>query len=103
MSLTRPTGAKSNAGFWEFAAQVENCDWGDACRRRGGGGRSVLAAGGFGGFAPTAIEPATGGIAQENPRSGTAAQHGQEYRAGEGSDRRGFLRAPWGGGVPIGP
>ena len=42
---------QSNAGPGEFAAQVEDCDWGDAGRRCRGGGGSVLAAGRFGGFA----------------------------------------------------
>ena len=35
----------------KFAAQVEDCDWGDAGRRRDRGGSSVLAPGRFGGFA----------------------------------------------------
>ncbi len=38
----------------KFAAQVEDCDWGDAGCRCDRGGSSVLAARGFGGFAEAA-------------------------------------------------
>jgi hypothetical protein len=57
MFRMRPRGAESNARLGEFAAQVENCDWGDAGRRCDrGGGRSVLAAGRFGGLAEAQIQ-----------------------------------------------
>src|SRR5208282_2949272 len=87
MFPTRWTGAESNAGLWEFAAQAENCDWGNACCRRSGGGRYVLAAGGIGGFAEAAIKRTKSRTAKEDPRRGTAARHGQEDRAGQGSDQ----------------
>src|SRR5260221_517500 len=93
MFLTRPTGAESNAGLWEFTAQVEDCDWRNAGRRRGRGGSSVFAAGGFGGFAAAAIEPTAGGIVQEDAPGGTAGWHGQKDCARQGSDHR-VLQGP---------
>src|SRR5208283_4103700 len=90
----RRTGAQSNAGLGKLAAQAEDCDWGDAGGRCGCAGRPVLAAGRFGGFADAAIERTATRTAKEDPRSGTAARHGQEDRAGQGSNQR-VLQGPF--------
>src|SRR5277367_1991436 len=85
---TRRTGATSNAGSRKFAAQVENCDRGDARCGRDSGGRSVLAAGGLSRLTEAADQRTPGGTDEEDPRCGTAARHAQEDRIGERSNRR---------------
>src|SRR5260370_35091804 len=92
MLLTRHMGAESNAGPGEFAAQVEDCDWGNAGCRCGGDGGSVLAAGRVGGLAAAAIEPVGGGIDKEKTRRGNAGRQGEKDVAGRGSSSRGVQR-----------
>src|ERR1700728_817423 len=84
---TRARGAGNNAGLSEIAAQAEDCDWDDGGGRCNRSRRVVLAAGGFGGFATSAIEPTPHRTAEENARSGAVASDRSEDFAGQGTNR----------------